>query len=371
MKRSTALRRITHPVLWVDRARTERNIRRMAEKAASGGVRFRPHFKTHQSSSIAAWFRPFGVDAIAVSSFQMAEYFASHGWNDIQVAFPFNVREIEAANRLAAAIGLHVLVGNLAAVDELRAKLRSPTNVWIDIDTGYGRTGIPSKSTQRIEDLAKAIERSPVLKLVGLYGHAGNTYEASNTESIVRAYEESRAELESVRENLSRDGRQQLLISTGDTPGCSLAPDLGGVDEVHPGNFVFYDLAQLQLGACAADDIAVVAACPIVSIYTHREEMAIHGGAVHLSKESLMDESGRAIYGKAIRVQETGWDPHDVVGDVVSISQEVGIVRVSGEAAHDLAVGDVLGILPVHSCLTASAIGDFWTVEGELLNTLY
>ena len=370
MRRLTALRRITNPVLLVDRARTERNIRRMAEKAVNGGARFRPHFKPHQSSSVGAWFRPFGVDAIAVSSFRMAEYFASHGWNDIQVAFPFNVRETEAANRLAGSIDLHVLVGNLVAVEELAANLRSPANVWIDIDTGYGRTGIPADQTQLIEELAERIERSALLKLVGLYAHAGNTYLASDVESIMRTYEESRVELESVRESLSRDGRRQLLISAGDTPGCSLAPDLGGVDEVHPGNFVFNDLTQLQLGACAAEDIAVVAACPIVSIYPHRGELAIHGGAVHLSKEHLPGESGEGIYGRAIRLQEDGWDPQDVIGDVVSISQEVGIVQMSGEAARNLAVGDVLGILPVHSCLTADAIGELQTIEGEPLDML-
>ena len=300
----------------------------------------------------------------------MAEYFAKHGWDDIQVAFPFNVREIEAANRLAASIDLHVLVGNLVAVEALAANLRSPANVWIDIDTGYGRTGVPSDSTERIEHLAQAVERSAVLELVGLYGHAGNTYEASEPASIVGTYGESRDELERVRERLSRDGRRTLLIAAGDTPGCSLAPNLGGVDEVHPGNFVFYDLAQLKLGACTVDDISVAAACPIVSIYSHREELAIHGGAVHLSKEPLVDDSGESIYGRAIRLQEGGWDPRDVVGDVVSISQEVGIVRMSGEEARNLAVGDVLGILPVHSCLTAAAMGELRTVEGEPLDML-
>jgi len=342
----------------------------MAEKAERANVRLRPHFKTHQSSSIGEWFRPYGVDAITVSSFQMAEYFARHGWSDILVAFPFNVREIEAANRLAAAIDLHVLVGHAAAIDELATRLHSPVNVWIDIDTGYGRTGIPCESVQLIEELAQTIERSPLLKLVGLYGHAGDTYRAPGKERILQAYERTRVKLEALRAQLPRERYPQLLIATGDTPGCSLAPDLGGVDEVHPGNFVFYDLMQLHLGVCEPEDIGTVVVCPIVSIYNHRDELAIHGGAVHLSKESLVDESGLTIYGRAIRLQQNGWDPRDVIGEVVSVSQEVGIVRVSSDVLQNLAVGDLLGILPVHSCLAASALAEFRTVEGEPLDVL-
>ncbi len=73
----TALDGITRPTLVVDRARAERNIARMAAKAAASGTRFRPHVKTHQSPGIAAWYRAAGVDAITVSSVAMAERFAA------------------------------------------------------------------------------------------------------------------------------------------------------------------------------------------------------------------------------------------------------------------------------------------------------
>ena len=49
----------------------------MAAKARSAHVRFRPHFKTHQSLEIGRWFREFGVDAITVSSVGMAAFFAA------------------------------------------------------------------------------------------------------------------------------------------------------------------------------------------------------------------------------------------------------------------------------------------------------
>ena len=79
---------ITRPTLLLDRNKAVRNIKKMARKASSAAVRFRPHTKTHQSAEIASWFKPFGVESITVSSLDMALYFADHGWDDISIAFP-------------------------------------------------------------------------------------------------------------------------------------------------------------------------------------------------------------------------------------------------------------------------------------------
>jgi len=43
---------IVKPTLVLDEACARRNIARMAEKARRQGIRFRPHFKTHQSAGI-------------------------------------------------------------------------------------------------------------------------------------------------------------------------------------------------------------------------------------------------------------------------------------------------------------------------------
>ena len=77
---------LVKPTLIVDRAKTEEKIRWMLEKASKSKVRFRPHFKTHQSAEIGDWFRKAGCTAITVSSFDMAAYFAQHGWDNITIA---------------------------------------------------------------------------------------------------------------------------------------------------------------------------------------------------------------------------------------------------------------------------------------------
>ena len=82
---------IIRPTFVIDKKICLNNIEKMTQKAADNGLRFRPHFKTHQSAEIGEWFRSFGVNAITVSSLQMAKYFAANGWKDITLAFPVNI----------------------------------------------------------------------------------------------------------------------------------------------------------------------------------------------------------------------------------------------------------------------------------------
>ena len=95
---------ITTPTLLVDSDRARTNIAHMAGRARRQGIRFRPHFKTHQSAAMGAWFREAGVKAITVSSVRMAHYFAAAGWDDITIAFPVNLRELPALVALAAQV---------------------------------------------------------------------------------------------------------------------------------------------------------------------------------------------------------------------------------------------------------------------------
>ena len=66
---------IREPTLLLDTERVHHNMERMATRARRAGVRLRPHFKTHQSIAVGAWFREAGVEGITVSSLRMAADF--------------------------------------------------------------------------------------------------------------------------------------------------------------------------------------------------------------------------------------------------------------------------------------------------------
>lgn len=101
-------------------------------------------------------------------------------------------------------------------------------------------------------------------------------------------------------------------------------------------------------------DIAVAVACPVTGIYPERNEIVVYGGAVHLSKEHL-DRNGK-FYGLVVQFTDDGWTEPIGETSVISLSQEHGIIRTSADFLSSVKHGDLLGILPVHSCLAADLL---------------
>jgi D-serine deaminase-like pyridoxal phosphate-dependent protein len=341
------------PTLLIDTKKVQRNIERMYRKAMQNNVLFRPHFKTHQSAETGEFFKKQGVDKITVSSVTMARYFAGHGWNDITIAFPVNLREIDEINELARKMRLNLLVDSAFSAAKLEEQLQNKTGIFIELDNGYHRSGLLPEQTDEADKIVKICENSDRLEFKGFLTHAGNTYDAKSRNEILSIMDETAQMMKKWKGRyISRF--PEIINSYGDTPSCSLADDLSKFDEIRPGNLVYYDLMQYQLGACTFDDIAVAVACPVVSVYPYRNELILYGGAVHLSEAYLTDDKGSKIYGYIVRLTENGWSDPIPGAYVSSPSQEHGIVRMETEDLLRLKPGDILGVLPVHSCLTAN-----------------
>ena len=357
---------ITKPTLLVDENQARINIHKMLEKARASKVDFRPHFKTHFSAEIGSWFSAEGVDKITVSSIDMAVYFAQHGWKDITIAFPVNILEIATLNELAEKITLNLVVESMETVQFLNHNLLHPTNVWLKIDTGYGRTGIPYDQLNLVKGIISNIKKPLIFK--GLLAHFGHTYKTRDKKDIQNIYHEGIARLKLLKEKIQIE---KCLISVGDTPSCSIVDSFHEADEIRPGNFVFYDLMQEQIGSCLLDDIAVCMACPVVAIHRERNEIILHGGAVHFSKDNILNDQNIPIYGKVVSLSVKGWENKPIQDVYVkSVSQEHGIISASNEFIAKTKIGDVLCILPIHSCLTANLMKNYLTLEGKHISTM-
>lgn len=370
------LQSIVRPTLLLDEARAHANIRRMAGRARSQGVRFRPHFKTHQSAEVGEWFRAEGVECITVSSVSMARYFAAAGWRDITVAFPVNVREAADIDRLAAAITLHVLVESPESVDALAARLAHPVGVWLEADTGYNRSGIAADDHARLVAVAQRAVAAG-LPVQGLLTHSGHSYALAGPTALEKLHESTVRALIHARAALESAGFPGLELSIGDTPTCSVVERFGPVDELRPGNFVFYDLTQAAIGACAEEDIAVAVACPLVAKYPARGELILYGGAVHLSKDFLQRSDGASEFGRVALFGDAdageGWNPGIPGAWLRSLSQEHGIVHADQHAyarLDQLNIGDLVAVLPVHSCLTADLLKHYVTLDGKRIEMM-
>ena len=355
---------ITKPTLLLDLQICKNNINRMVEKAEKNNLSFRPHFKTHQSIEIGNIIKEFGIDKITVSSVEMAQYFANSGWNDITIAFPFNPLEISNIEKLANEINLNILISSKDSAEKLIEITQKELNYFIDIDTGYHRSGILAEDILQIEKTITLLKKQHNFK--GFLTHSGHTYQANSTNEILTIHQKTIEKMDFLKNNFMSDF-PELITSIGNTPSCTLAEDFGNVGEIRPGNFVFFDLMQYNLGVCNLADIAVCLACPVVDINRDRNELVIYGGGVHLSKEFII-QNGDKNFGQVIILCKTGWQKNTETSYIKALSQEHGIIEASDKLLDEISIGDIVGIIPVHSCMTANLMCSFKTLDGQIFD---
>jgi D-serine deaminase-like pyridoxal phosphate-dependent protein len=362
-----ALMKIDKPTLLLDKHKCLKNIEKMANKAQDWGVSFRPHFKTHQSRIVGRYFKEFGVNKITVSSVSMANYFISDGWEDINIAFPFNILETENINIIPEKIKLNILIDHIDQIHYLNENLKRKLGFFIKTNHGYNRAGVEFNNHTKIYDIIKKANPKK-LDFKGFLTHNGDSYHLKNKNDIISLFNKTTNELNELRKTFT-ENHFNTITSIGDTPGCSLSDKFSNVDEIRPGNFVFYDLMQKEIDACTLDDIAVCMACPLVSIYPERNEALIYGGAIHFSKDFL-EINNQKVFGQVVFISKDGWIFPEKTAYLKRISQEHGIIEFPEYFQKQLKIGDLVGIIPIHSCLTVDSMKKYFTLEGEKISTL-
>lgn len=349
---------ITRPTLLVNEKVARKNIADMAAKASANDIPLRPHFKTHVSLEIGQWFRDYGVTTCTVSSVEMAEYFQKGGWDDITIAFPCNRLEIDSINKLAAKGTISLVVEDSDTLEFLSKNLLSPVNYYIKLDVGTHRTGLPVET-----DFSDLIIQHPKLQFKGFLAHAGHAYRSKSEQEIREVYSDVSNQLKVLKENYPN-----ASISYGDTPTCSIIDRFENIDELRAGNFIFYDWMQKEITSCSFEQIAICMAVPVVAKHADRKEVVIHGGAVHFSKDFIKNEEGNPVYGALVQLTENGWEPMKNTHFVKKLSQEHGIISVTDEEDfNQISVGQLVGIIPIHSCLAANLMGKYQTVENNVV----
>lgn len=352
------------PSVVVDEARARANIGAMVAKGAASGVRLRPHFKTHANVGVGRWFREAGVSRATVSSLAMAAQFAGDGWHDLTLARLADPRELPAAAALALALadqggGLGLVVDTPTTAMAVRQVVGPSAPLWLKVDTGYGRSGVGWDDVRRLRAVAAAAD------FIGLLTHAGHSYRAPRTQ-LPALFAETAARMAAARQALGAG----LLLSVGDTPTCTAVETFAGVDEVRPGNFIFFDLMQLEAGVCRESALAVALACPVLAMDDRRRRLVLHGGAVHLSKEAL-DTAAGPVHGRLGTATAGGFGRLLPEAVVTSLTQEHGIVTVEPSSWDGLTAGlqpgDRVLVFPVHSCLTCHQHEAMVTLQGTML----
>ncbi|MCG8469825.1 MAG: alanine racemase [Gemmatimonadetes bacterium] len=349
--RIDALEDLPTPALLLDLDALEVNIRAMQDRADRLGVRLRPHLKTHKCLDVARLQRSAGAAAFTVSTLEEARAFSAAGFTDLLWAFPVSPSRIPEVVELARDIELGIAVDSATAVDAL-AREGAPLSVWLEVDSGYGRTGVPARADELLS-LAERLDAHPALRLRGCFTHAGHTYHAADADEILAIAEEERRAMVEVGERIHARGIDPGTLSVGSTPGMSLVEDLSGIDEARPGNYAVYDYTQLRLGACELDRCAVSVLSTVVSAPVGRNDCVADCGALTLSKDVGLDEPSH--FGRLYA---------DLEGRSLSESRVTSVSQEHGRISAPRSVGEKLRILPNHACLTVAQFDHFTVVRG-------
>lgn len=352
------------PALILDRAILRRNLKRMSDRLRQAGILLRPHLKTAKSVQIGRMAVEGHDGRITVSTLAEARYFAEGGFKDIFYAVGIVPAKLPAVTELRRqGVNLRVVTDNLVVAKAIAdaAKNGDTFSVFIEIDSGGGRAGLPYPELPGLIDIARVLHDAPGVELAGVMTHAGHSYHESTVDGIAAVAEQERLAIVTAAEKIRAAGMPCPIVSGGSTPTATHSRDFTGITEMRPGVYCFNDLDQEYIGSCGAGDLALSVLASVIGHYPHRNQVLIDAGALALSKDiSAQEFQPKVGFG-------TIADPPARDMAVVACSQEHGFVQSDDPIPYgNLLIGSRVRVLPNHACITAAAYDRYYVVDSEL-----
>lgn len=156
-------------------------------------------------------------------------------------------------------------------------------NVFLQIDSGGHRCGIAWEDEKSLQ-FAIDIINNPSINFSGIYTHAGHSYSQNDENKLQQVVNIEQQSIEdftvSLYEKLKEEKNEEeankilsnIFISIGSTPSLSHTGSTIDnsskkfkVNEYHPGNYIFYDQMQAEIGSCAIENCAAYVVASVVS----------------------------------------------------------------------------------------------------------
>ncbi len=338
-------RQVSTPALIIYQPQMETNLLHMQQLAETNRVRLRPHTKTHKSPFLAQRQIKLGAKGITVAKLSEAEVMLTHGLNDIfianQITQPLKMKRLRA---LHDRCNLIIGIDDPRQIDLLKNEfetVHSPLQVRIEIDSGLHRCGV--QINKALTDLAKKIADTFWLKLEGIFTHAGQVY-AARSRSEVEAIGHAEGHIMEQAVNLLQSaGISVETVSVGSTPTVAYSAAHPVVNEIRPGNYIFYDAMQLALGSAQKEECSLFVLTTIVS-QPAPDRIVIDTGSKALSTDGAFWLNGFGL-------------PLDIPAVIERVSEEHGILKLN--ESFRVRPGEPLLIIPNHACVTANLFSQY------------
>ncbi|MEW9668835.1 alanine racemase [Ammoniphilus sp. 3BR4] len=351
---------IETPAVLVHESILKQNIASMAAFSKANGVDLRPHIKTHKLIPIARMQLEAGAIGITTAKLGEAEVMAEHGITDILIAYPMvgkgKLERLEKLMNRAKAVTVLDGLEQAQALSQFAVDRGIRFRVLLEIDTGLKRCGV--QPFQEALGVYRELAKIPGICLNGILTHAGHAYGASGAEQVRKIAQEEGSTMVETAALLRKNGFEVSAVSVGATPTVRISGQVQGVTEIRPGNYVFNDLTQVRLGAATEEQCALRVAARVVSQPTS-DRLIIDAGAKTLAlDQGAHGTSGVSGFGRVIGHPEI---------TIARLSEEHGILQVHG--ATSLRVGDIIEIIPNHSCPVVNLTDQVFVVsEGKIVD---
>jgi D-serine deaminase-like pyridoxal phosphate-dependent protein len=343
---------VATPALVIYTEFVDANIQTTLRLAGGDANRLRPHVKTAKLAYVMQRWAAHGITHFKCSTSLELLTVCEAGATDALLAYPLvgaNARRVrEIADRFAA-INISALV---ESVEQVKVWRDSRVGLFIDVNPGMDRTGIPQDATDEIIRIARAIETSGLM-FRGLHYYDGHLakYAMDEREPIAhRGYDR----LIEIIAALEQAGLKVAEVITAGTPAfpCTLSytgfKDAAFAHRASPGTVVYCDSTSLtQLPAQYGYRPAAVVVTTVVS---HPSARRITCDAGHKTVSADAGTPTCGVLGHAELMPAKPSEEHLPI-DVA-------------EGANIPTLGDALYLVPVHVCPTVNNFDHALIVEG-------
>ncbi|EME77926.1 uncharacterized protein MYCFIDRAFT_57428 [Pseudocercospora fijiensis CIRAD86] len=421
---------IQAPAAILDAAVIRRNCKLMLDTVEKLQVGFRAHVKTHKTTELTELQVGKTSKSVKLVASTIAEVEGLVPWlhecvnagKDVNILYglpvcPSAIPRLAIVTRLLGpgTVGLFVdhpdHVKLLETIEDAVWPGKIP--VFVNIDTGYHREGVPAESKQ-LADIAYALAAAKKVTLKGLYTHMGSSYGVSSPEEALKAMSEELLGLQegavsflkSAGAEFSQDPQAgKVVLSLGASPTTTAIQNLlesndegaqqyrDSIDKIgqsfevefHAGVYPVMDMQQLATRArpqhsanepekslLSFKDLGFRILTEVASVYTDRgekPEALVAAGGIVFGREACKSYPGWGVV--TSWPQESGqiYDPEaDKTGWIVGrIAQEHGMLTWEGsrDKFRDVKVGEKLLVWPNHACIAGVSFGWYLVVDSD------
>ena len=256
---------IDSPALCVYKDRVRENIRRLLETVPADRVR--PHVKTNKTAEVCELMMEAGIHKFKCATIAEAEMLGMIRADDVLLAYPVVGPKINRFKKLVQKYpDTHYacLIDSVEGAKALSAafeKEQSPVAVFIDLNVGMNRTGIP---TMQALSFYENIRNLKGIRLTGLHAYDGHIHDKDFAVRKKKCLEASH-DVPALKKAIEFLTGYSITLVAGGSPSYLIHAQQND-RECSPGTFIFWDKGYKDGLPDQSFDYAALLLCRVISI---------------------------------------------------------------------------------------------------------